>query len=57
MKRITEVSAVNKNDVILEIGPGLGALTELLAEKAGAVTAVEIDAGLYALLKEKFRRS
>ncbi|MBN2403694.1 MAG: ribosomal RNA small subunit methyltransferase A [Spirochaetes bacterium] len=54
LKRIVEVSDVNKNDNILEIGPGLGDLTAMLAEKAGRVTAVEIDAGLSAFLNEKF---
>jgi 16S rRNA (adenine1518-N6/adenine1519-N6)-dimethyltransferase len=54
LKRIIEVSEVNKNDNIFEIGPGLGSLTAMLAEKAGSVTAVEIDAGLYTFLKEKF---
>jgi 16S rRNA (adenine1518-N6/adenine1519-N6)-dimethyltransferase len=54
LKRIIEVSDVNINDNILEIGPGLGDLTAMLAEKAGSVTAVEIDSGLYALLMEKY---
>jgi 16S rRNA (adenine1518-N6/adenine1519-N6)-dimethyltransferase len=54
LKRIIDVSDVNINDNILEIGPGLGSLTALLAEKAGLVTAVEIDAGLFAFLKELF---
>ncbi len=54
LKRITEVSDVNINDNILEIGPGLGDLTAMLAERTGSVTAVEIDAGLFAFLKEKF---
>jgi 16S rRNA (adenine1518-N6/adenine1519-N6)-dimethyltransferase len=54
IKRILEVSEVNKNDIVLEIGPGLGGLTSMLAEKAGRVTAVEIDAGLFAFLKDKF---
>lgn len=41
--RIIEVSEVNKNDIILEIGPGIGALTRSLVKVAGHVIAVEID--------------
>ena len=55
--RIIEYSSVNKNDSILEIGAGLGILTESLAENAGRVTAVEIDSGLSKFLKEKFKNS
>jgi 16S rRNA (adenine1518-N6/adenine1519-N6)-dimethyltransferase len=53
--RIIECSSVNKNDSILEIGSGLGILTESLSEKAGRVTAVEIDSGLFRFLSEKFK--
>ena len=35
-----------ETDNILEIGPGLGSLTEILLQKAGSLTAVEIDAGI-----------
>jgi len=52
--KILQISNINKDDNVLEIGPGLGALTEKLAEKAKSVTSVEIDSGLYKLLKEKF---
>lgn len=41
-------------DIILEIGPGKGALTEILLHFAGKVIAVEKDNELYALLQEKF---
>lgn len=41
-------------DKILEVGPGLGALTFILAEKAQSLTAVEIDSGLYRYLKDRF---
>ncbi|HOT45695.1 MAG TPA: 16S rRNA (adenine(1518)-N(6)/adenine(1519)-N(6))-dimethyltransferase RsmA [Spirochaetota bacterium] len=41
-------------DRVLEIGPGLGSLTELLLERAGHVTAVEIDAGFCRYLSERF---
>jgi 16S rRNA (adenine1518-N6/adenine1519-N6)-dimethyltransferase len=42
------------NDLVLEIGPGLGSLTGRLIDLAGAVTAVEIDSGFYRFLREKF---
>lgn len=55
IERIIEYSSVNKNDSILEIGAGLGILTESLAENAGRVTAVEIDSGLSRFLLERFK--
>ena len=42
------------DDVILEVGPGLGVLTEILAEQAGRLVAVEKDRGLYEYLKGQF---
>jgi len=45
---------VSKNDIILEIGPGLGALTEKLVENAKKVYAIEIDSRLSTFLKNKF---
>ena len=41
-------------DKVLEIGPGLGPLTELLLEKAGEVLAIEMDARLVDFLCERF---
>ena len=43
MRRIVAASGVGANDVVLEIGPGLGSLTLGLLEAAGEVVAVEID--------------
>jgi len=58
-KNILEVMAdaaeLTKRDVVLEIGPGLGSLTEILAKRAKKVIAVEKDADLIPLLQEKFR--
>ena len=45
---------VQANDVILEIGPGLGSLTSLLVRRAGQVIAVELDKKLAATLPGKF---
>jgi len=43
------------DDEILEVGPGLGVLTEILVEKSGRVIAVEKDRGLYDYLHEQFQ--
>lgn len=56
LKKIVEAGEINPNDVILEIGPGKGALTRKLLEKAGQVIAVEKDDKLFELLKEKFKK-
>lgn len=50
--RILEAARVGKEDCVLEIGPGLGAMTRLLAERAGSVVAVEIDRNLIPILEE-----
>ena len=47
-------SNANKDDVIIEIGPGLGTLTAILAEKAKKVYAVELDKRMVAILKDRF---
>lgn len=54
LRKIMEVSDVNENDTILEIGPGEGALTALLLDKAQKVVAVEIDRDLEKILRKKF---
>lgn len=46
---------VNKNDTILEIGPGLGTLTSILAEKANKVICIELDKKMVEILKERFK--
>jgi 16S rRNA (adenine1518-N6/adenine1519-N6)-dimethyltransferase len=54
LRQIVEAGEIKKEDVILEIGPGKGALTEKLLEKSDCVIAVEKDYELFAFLKEKF---
>jgi 16S rRNA (adenine1518-N6/adenine1519-N6)-dimethyltransferase len=49
---ITSAAELNPTDVVLEIGPGLGVLTNELAKQAGWVIAVELDNKLAALLKQ-----
>lgn len=52
--RIVAALELDKEGTVLEIGPGRGALTDLLAAKAGRVVAVEIDRELAPLLEEKY---
>src|SRR5579862_1908502 len=57
LRRIIEAAELSKADKILEIGPGLGPLTELLLENAGEVLAIEKDARLVEFLRERFGHS
>ena len=52
--KIVEAAELSPKDKVLEIGPGLGPLTELLLEKAGEVLAIEMDARLVDFLCERF---
>jgi len=52
LKRIVQCAEVAKNDTVLEIGAGLGALTSHLAREAGQVVAVELDERLIPLLQQ-----
>lgn len=54
INRIVETAACDKQDLVLEIGPGLGSLTQALAEAAGEVVAVEIDQTLLPPLAAQF---
>jgi 16S rRNA (adenine1518-N6/adenine1519-N6)-dimethyltransferase len=54
LRKIIEAGEIKDTDTVLEIGPGKGALTKKLLEKAGTVVAVEKDYALAALLREKF---
>ncbi|MFA5792009.1 MAG: 16S rRNA (adenine(1518)-N(6)/adenine(1519)-N(6))-dimethyltransferase RsmA [Candidatus Paceibacterota bacterium] len=54
LRKIIETGEIKPDDIILEIGPGKGALTEKLLEKAGLVVAVEKDRELFQFLKIKF---
>lgn len=53
LKKIIRSISPHKHDLIIEIGPGKGALTFPLAEKAGKVIAVEKDPALVTFLQEK----
>lgn len=52
LDKIILAAGVTKDDCVLEIGPGIGTMTQYLAEAAGHVVAVEIDSNLIPILKE-----
>ncbi len=53
--KMVDLAEVSRNDVVLEIGPGLGILTQRLVARAGRVVAVELDGKLYEYLSERFK--
>ena len=54
LRRIVDAAELTKADKVLEIGPGLGPLTELLLKRTGLVLAIEKDARLVEVLRERF---
>ncbi|GAF25816.1 dimethyladenosine transferase [Moorella thermoacetica Y72] len=52
VRKIARAAEVGPGDTVVEIGPGLGALTQELAARAGLVIAIEIDRELFAALEE-----
>ncbi|MCR5417620.1 MAG: 16S rRNA (adenine(1518)-N(6)/adenine(1519)-N(6))-dimethyltransferase RsmA [Lachnospiraceae bacterium] len=52
LDRIMDGAAITKEDFVLEVGPGIGTMTQFLGERAGSVLAVEIDDELIPVLKE-----
>ncbi len=52
LDKIIAGAGVTKDDMVLEIGPGIGTMTQYLAEAAGRVVAVEIDRNLLPILQE-----
>lgn len=55
LDKIVTAAELDKNDTVIEIGPGTGVLTEKLTEKSSRVIAVEKDRRLIEKLKEKFK--
>jgi len=53
LSEIIKAADLNKNDTVLEIGPGLGILTKELAKKAKKVIAIEKDEKLVKILKKE----
>ena len=52
LERIISEAGVTENDFVVEIGPGIGTMTQYLCEAAGAVAAVEIDKNLIPILHD-----
>lgn len=52
LEKIIRAAEVTREDLVFEVGPGIGTLTQYLAEAAGQVIAVEIDEKLIPILKE-----
>lgn len=50
LDKIMDSAEITKDDCVLEIGPGIGTMTQYLAERAGSVVAVEIDKALIPIL-------
>ncbi len=55
LDKIINAAGIDSDDVILEIGPGIGTMTQYLAEHARAVVAVEIDRNLIPILEETLK--
>lgn len=53
--QIVDAAEISKEDCVLEIGPGIGTMTQYLAEAAREVTAVEIDDALIPILKDTLK--
>lgn len=54
VEKIVEAAEIQKDDLIIEIGPGLGTLTKELLEKAGKVICIELDKRMVEILKDRF---
>ncbi len=52
LEKIMDAAEIGKDDCVVEIGPGIGTMTQYLAERAGEVAAVEIDKNLIPILTE-----
>lgn len=55
LERIIQEAEINGNDMVLEIGPGIGTMTQYLCENAREVIAVEIDKALIPILSDTLR--
>ena len=55
LDRIIAAAEITKDDCVLEIGPGIGTMTQYLCENAGEVVAVEIDNALIPILQETLK--
>ena len=56
VENIVNSSEINKEDMVIEIGPGLGTLTKYLLEKAGKVLCIELDTKMIKILNDRFSK-
>lgn len=54
LHRIVEALGLSGSETVIEVGPGRGALTDLLAERAGRLVAIEVDRALAELLRTRY---
>ena len=52
LEKIVDEAGIDEDDCVLEIGPGIGTMTQYLCERAGRVIAVEIDKALIPILND-----
>lgn len=52
LDKIVNAADINENDLVIEVGPGIGTLTQAMAKRAGKVVSVEIDKTLVPILGE-----
>lgn len=55
LESIINCSNISKDDLVIEIGPGLGTLTQKLLEVAGKVIVIELDKKMVSLLSDRFK--
>ena len=55
VNKIVESSGINSEDLVIEIGPGLGTLTKFLLEKAKKVICIELDPKMITILHDRFK--
>ena len=55
VEKIITSASINKEDLVLEIGPGLGTLTKPLLENAGKVICIELDKRMMEILEDRFK--
>lgn len=54
VEEIVQSAGISKNDMVIEIGPGLGTLTSRLLEESGKVIAIELDDRMINILQDRF---
>ena len=54
LKKIVDSAKICKDDLVIEIGPGLGSLTKYILDKAGKIICVELDKKMISILEDRF---